>query len=125
MSSPISTHVAALFAAESEAIVRLRWFAETADVDGYPDLAASFRAIADEKAGHALGLLEFVDGLDRETGENLAAALVMVDRQDQLQEVIDQAVSEGRHEVAEWVETIAAASARQLERLRSGEGQLR
>lgn len=115
----------ATLAAESQAVQRLLWFAETADVDGYPELAASFRAIAEEKAGHARGLLEFIDGLDGETTENLASAIALVDRKAALQELIDSASASGHNDVAEWTETLAAASARHLQRLQSGKQTLR
>jgi len=49
-----------VFARESQANRRYLWFAEQADVEGYPDIAALFRSIAEGETGHAQGLLEYL-----------------------------------------------------------------
>ena len=46
------------FAGESQANRRYLWFAQKADVEGYPDAAALFRSVAEGETGHAHGHLE-------------------------------------------------------------------
>lgn len=123
--SDTHTHLLAIFADVSQSAQRLLWFAETADVDGYPELASSFRAIAEDKAGHARGLLEFIDGLDRETPENLAAALSLVDLSGDLERIRSAADDEGRPDVAEWVGTMSTAADRHVARLNTDRETLR
>ena len=48
------------FAGESQANRRYTWFAQKADVEGYPDAAALFRSVAEGETGHALGHLEYL-----------------------------------------------------------------
>ena len=48
------------FARESQANRRYLWFAQRADVDGYPEAAALFRSIAESETAHAHGHLEFL-----------------------------------------------------------------
>ena len=50
----------AAFARESQANRRYLWFAQQADIEGHPDVAALFRSIAEGETGHAHGLLEFL-----------------------------------------------------------------
>src|SRR3974390_2573952 len=71
------------FAHESEANRRYLYFAHKADVEGYPDVAALFRSVADGGTGEAVGHLDFlaetgdsgtgVEGSDTE--ENLRSAI--------------------------------------------------
>ena len=48
------------FAGESQANRRYLWFAQKADVEGYPDVAALFRSVAEGETGHAHGHLEYL-----------------------------------------------------------------
>ncbi len=48
------------FAGESQANRRYLWFAQKADVEGYPDTAALFRSVAEGETGHAHGHLEYL-----------------------------------------------------------------
>ena len=41
------------FARESQANLRYLWFAQKANVEGYPDIAGLFRNIADGETGRA------------------------------------------------------------------------
>jgi len=41
------------FAGESQANRRYLWFAQKADVEGYPDVAGLFKNVADGETGHA------------------------------------------------------------------------
>ena len=43
------------FAGESQANRRYLYFAQKADVEGYPDVAALFRSVAEGETGHAFG----------------------------------------------------------------------
>ena len=58
------------FAGESQANRRYLWFAQKADVEGYPDAAALFRSVAEGETGHAHGHLEYLAEVgDPATGE--------------------------------------------------------
>jgi rubrerythrin len=74
----------AAFAGESEANRRYLWFAQKADVEGYPDVAALFRSVAEGETGHAHGHMDYLaEAGDPATGEpigdteaNLKASIV-------------------------------------------------
>src|SRR6476469_10500732 len=48
------------FAGESQANRRYLYFAQKADVEGQPDIAALFRSVADGETGHAFGHFDFL-----------------------------------------------------------------
>lgn len=48
------------FAGESQANRRYLYFAQKADVEGYPDIAALFRSVAEGETGHAFGHFDFL-----------------------------------------------------------------
>ena len=48
------------FAGESQANRRYLYFAEKADIEGYPDVAALFRSVAEGETGHAFGHFDFL-----------------------------------------------------------------
>jgi len=50
----------AAFAGESQANRRYLYFAQKADVEGYPDAAALFRSVAEGETGHAFGHFDFL-----------------------------------------------------------------
>ena len=118
------------FARESEANRRYLWFAEQADVEGQPAIAALFRSIADSETGHAHGLLEFLAQVGDpasgepigDTDENLRAAVVSEtdDATQHYPRFAEIARDEGFGEIADWFETLARAEQHQLERLRAG-----
>jgi rubrerythrin len=107
------------FAGESQANRRYLYFAQKADIEGYPDLAALFRSVAEGETGHAFGHLDFLaDAGDPVTGEPVGATA------DNLRSAIagetyeytelypmfaETAREEGFAEVAEWFETLARA----------------
>lgn len=119
----------AAFARESQNVVRYLWFAQAADIDGRPDLAALFRALADGETGHAHALLEHLaelgDPLTNEpigdTGDNLAAAVAgeSADAEEDYPTFAATARAEGHVAIAEWFDTLADAERRQLDRLRA------
>src|SRR5215510_14633528 len=61
------------FAGESQANRRYLYFAQKADVEGYPDIAALFRSVAEGETGHAFGHFDFLATTgDPATGEPVA-----------------------------------------------------
>ncbi len=107
------------FAGESLANRRYLYFAQKADVEGYPDIAALFRSVAEGETGHAFGHFDFL----REVGDPVTGVPVGTTQQN-LQSAIEgetyeytemypgfarTARDEGLVEVAEWLETLARA----------------
>ena len=81
--SKTEENLKAAFAGESQANRRYLYFANKADVEGQPDVAALFRSTAEGETGHAHGHLEFLEQSgDPATGmpigstrQNLASAV--------------------------------------------------
>src|SRR5438105_12592796 len=62
------------FAGESQANRRYLYFAQKADVEGQPDMAALFRSVAEGETGHAFGHFDFLAEVgDPVTGEKVGA----------------------------------------------------
>ena len=59
--SKTEQHLKDAFAGESQANRRYLYFANKADVEGYPDVAALFRSTAEGETGHAHGHLEYLE----------------------------------------------------------------
>lgn len=107
------------FAGESQANRRYIYFAQKADVEGYPDVAALFRSVAEGETGHAFGHFDFL----RETGDpvtgepvgstvdNLKSAVVgeTYEYTEMYPGFARTAREEGFAEIAEWLETLAKA----------------
>ena len=107
------------FAGESQANRRYLYFAQKADIEGYPDVAALFRSVAEGETGHAFGHFDFLAEVgDPVTGVTVGATT------DNLKSAIEgetyeytemypgfarTARDEGLEEVAEWLETLARA----------------
>jgi rubrerythrin len=107
------------FAGESQANRRYLYFAQKADIEGYPDVAALFRSVAEGETGHAFGHFDFLAAVgDPVTGEPVGAT------EDNLRSAIAgetyeytemypgfarTARDEGFTEVGEWLETLARA----------------
>ena len=118
------------FAAESQANRRYLYFAQKADIEGYPDVAALFRSVAEGETGHAFGHLDFLaDVGDPVTGVRVGAT------EDNLRSAIESetyeytemyprfaevARDEGFEEVAEWLETLARAEKSHAGRFNQG-----
>ncbi|MCL4423612.1 MAG: rubrerythrin family protein [Actinobacteria bacterium] len=107
------------FAGESQANRRYLYFAQKADVEGYPDAAALFRSVAEGETGHAFGHFDFI----REVGDPVTGAPVGP-TVDNLKSAIEgetyeysemypgfakTAREEGFEEIGEWFETLARA----------------
>ena len=107
------------FAGESQANRRYLYFAQKADVEGYPDVAGLFRSVAEGETGHAFGHFDFLSEVgDPATGEPVGAT------EDNLKSAIAgetyeytemypgfarTARDEGFDEIADWFETLAKA----------------
>ena len=117
--SKTAENLKAAFAGESQANRRYLYFAQKADVEGAPDVAAVFRSTAEGETGHAHGHLEYLEEVgDPATGEpmgetedNLKSAI-----QGETHEYTDMypgmartARDEGFDEIADWFETLAKA----------------
>jgi rubrerythrin len=107
------------FAGESQANRRYLYFAQKADVEGYPDVAALFRSVAEGETGHAFGHFDFL----REVGDPVTGVPIGP-TEDNLKSAIEgetyeytemypgfakTARDEGFEEIAEWLETLARA----------------
>jgi rubrerythrin len=107
------------FAGESQANRRYLYFAQKADVEGYPDAAALFRSVAEGETGHAFGHFDFIAPVgDPVTGEpvgptedNLRSAIAgeTYEYTEMYPGFARTARDEGHSEVAEWLETLARA----------------
>ena len=108
-----------VFAGECQANRLYLYFAQKADIEGFNDLAAVFRSIAEGKTGHAHGHLEYLEEVgDPATGkpigstaDNLKAAIASETHgyADMYPGVARAARQEGFDEIADWFETLAKA----------------
>jgi rubrerythrin len=95
------------------------YFANKADVEGQPDVAALFRSTAEGETGHAHGHLEWLEQCgDPATGlpigptrDNLKAAVAGETHEytDMYPGMAKTARDEGHDEIADWFETLAKA----------------
>ena len=107
------------FAGESQANRRYLYFAQKADVEGYPDVAALFRSVAEGETGHAFGHFDFLAEVgDPVTGvavgattDNLQSAVAgeTYEYTEMYPGFARTARDEGFEEIAEWLETLARA----------------
>jgi rubrerythrin len=107
------------FAGESQANRRYLYFAQKADVEGYPDVAALFRSVAEGETGHAFGHFDFLSEVgDPVTGEpvgptedNLRSAVAgeTYEYTEMYPGFAKTAREEGFDKTAEWFETLARA----------------
>ena len=107
------------FAGESQANRRYLYFAQKADVEGYPDVAALFRSVAEGETGHAFGHFDFLAEVgDPVTGEsvgptadNLKSAIAgeTYEYTEMYPGFAKTARDEGFEAIAEWLETLARA----------------
>jgi len=118
------------FAGESQANRRYLYFAQKADVEGYPDMSALFRSVAEGETGHAFGHFDFL----AEVGDPVTGVTVGK-TQDNLKSAIEgetyeytemypgfarTARDEGFEEIAEWLETLARAERNHAGRFTQG-----
>ena len=117
--SKTEDNLKAAFAGESQANRRYLYFAQKADVEGYPDVAALFRSVAEGETGHAFGHFDHL----AEVGDPVTGVAVGA-TEDNLRSAIEgetyeytemypgfakTAREEGFAEIAEWFETLARA----------------
>jgi rubrerythrin len=106
-------------AGESQANRRYLDFAQKAEIEGFNDVAAVFRASAAGETGHAQGHLEYLEEAgDPATGkpigpigDNLKAAIAGETHEytDMYPSMARAARQEGFDEIADWFETLAKA----------------
>ncbi len=109
----------AAFAGESQANRRYLYFANKADVEGHPEVAALFRSTAEGETGHAHGHLDYLahvgdPATDMPIGSsslNLKAAVAGETHEytDMYPGMAKSAREEGFDEIADWFETLAKA----------------
>ena len=107
------------FAGESQANRRYLYFADKADVEGYPEVAGNFRVTAEGETGHAHGHMDFLKPVGDpatglpvgDTALNLKAAIAGETHEytDMYPGFAKAAREEGFAEVADWFETLAKA----------------
>ena len=107
------------FAGESQANRRYLYFAKQADVEGYPEVAGTFRETAEGETGHAHGHLDYLKKVgdpatDRPSGDttdHLPAAVAGETHEytDMYPGMAKTAREEGFEEIADWFETLAKA----------------
>jgi rubrerythrin len=118
------------FAGESQANRRYLYFAQKADVEGYPDIAALFRSVAEGETGHAFGHFDHMAAVgDPATGEpvgstaeNLKSAIAgeTYEYTEMYPGFAATAREEGFPEIAEWFETLARAERSHAGRFNKG-----
>ncbi len=120
------------FAIESQANRRYLYFAQKADIEGYPEAATLFKNIADRETGHAFGHLEYlasmnsgdpVNGLEiGDTQDNFTSALYSEshDSVEVYPAFAQAARDENLHEIAEWFDSVARAKTSQAARFQEG-----
>lgn len=107
------------FAGESQANRRYNYFARAADVEGYPEVAALFRSVAEGETGHAFGHFDFLKEVGDpatgepvgETADNLKSAVAgeTYEYTEMYPGFARTARDEGFSQIAEWLETLARA----------------
>ena len=118
------------FAVESQANRRYLWFAQKADIEGYPESAALFRSVAEGQTGHAHGHLEYLaDVGDPASGEpigdtddNFRASIATetYEYTHMYPGFAATARDEGFNGIADWFETVARAEKSHADRLNRG-----
>ncbi|GAC1365420.1 MAG: rubrerythrin family protein [Acidimicrobiales bacterium] len=118
------------FASESQANRRYLYFAQKADIEGFPDVAALFRSVAEGETGHAFGHFDYLAEVgDPLTGlpvgateDNLKAAIESetYEYTEMYPSFAKTAREEGLEQVAEWFETLARAEKSHAGRFSSG-----
>ena len=122
----------AAFAGESQANRRYLYFAQKADVEGYPDAAALFRSVAEGETGHAFGHFDFLKEVgDPATGvpvgptvDNFKSAIEgeTYEYTEMYPGFSKTAREEGFEAIAEWFETLAKAEKSHAGRFTQGLG---
>jgi rubrerythrin len=109
----------AAFAGESQANRRYTYFSRKADEEGYPEVAALFKSVADGETAHALRHFEFMkavgDPVTKVPVPDVKAMLESAIKGETYEytsmypEFAKVAREEGFDEIAKWFETLAKA----------------
>jgi rubrerythrin len=128
--SKTHTNLKEAFAGESQANRRYLYFAQKADIEGYPDISTLFRSIAEGETGHAFGHFDFLAAAgdpvtDQPVGateENLRSAIhgETYEYTEMYPGFARTARDEGFTEIAEWLETLARAEKSHAGRFQQG-----
>jgi rubrerythrin len=128
--SKTHTNLKEAFAGESQANRRYLYFAQKADIEGYPDISTLFRSIAEGETGHAFGHFDFLatagdpvtDQPVGATEENLRSAIhgETYEYTEMYPGFARTARDEGFTEIAEWLETLARAEKSHAGRFQQG-----
>ena len=112
-------HLKDAFAGESQANRRYLYFANKADIEGYPEVANLFRNTAEGETGHAHGHLDYLSEVGHpatdlpigSSKDNLASAVAGETHEytDMYPGMAKDARDEGFDEIADWFETLAKA----------------
>ncbi len=107
------------FAGESQANRRYLYFADKADIEGYPEIAGNFRDTAEGETGHAHGHMDYLKPAgDPATGLPFGSTMLNLKSaiEGETYEYTQMypgfaktAREEGFAEVADWFETLARA----------------
>jgi rubrerythrin len=118
------------FASESQANRRYLYFAQKADIEGYPDISTLFRSVAEGETGHAFGHFDFLaaagdpvtDQTVGGTEDNLRSAIhgETYEYTQMYPGFARTAREEGFVEIAEWLETLARAEKSHAGRFQQG-----
>ncbi len=120
------------FARKGQANLRYLYFAQKADIEGYPEVAGLFKNVADGETGHAHGHLEYLATMgsgDPATGlpigdteDNLKASIAgeTYEYTEMYPGFAKTARDEGFAEIAEWFETLARAEKSHAGRFQNG-----
>jgi rubrerythrin len=118
------------FAGESQANRRYLYFAQKADIEGYPDISTLFRSVAEGETGHAFGHFDFLAAAgdpvtDQPVGateDNLRSAIhgETYEYTEMYPGFARTARDEGFTEIAEWLETLARAEKSHAGRFQQG-----
>lgn len=114
------------FASEAKANRRYLYFASYAEMEGFNDVAAIFRATAEAETGHANGLLDFLaEAGDPDTGcpigssvDHLKSAIVgeTYESVKGYPDMAMVALEEGFSDIAKWFEALAKSEKSHAER---------
>lgn len=117
-----------IFAHESQVNRRYLYFAQHADKEGLPEIAAIFRATAESETSHAHGTLRFLEQAgDPETGapigdtlSNLKAAIASEthEARDLYPRMAETARAEGFEDIAGWLDALSEAEVSHINRFK-------
>jgi rubrerythrin len=126
------TNLLRAFVRESQANVRYAYFAQKADIEGYPGAATLFKNIAASETGYALGHLEYlatigsgdpVTGLAiGDTEENFRSAIASetYEHSEMYPLFAQVAREENLIEIADWFDSLVRAQQTHAERFLQG-----